>query len=449
MIDWPNSLIARLRQWPAFVQVAWSAELRDTATNYAKVFTGDFGRLLIQVAYFLVLANTLTLDAMGVFAAVLASGLILANFSGLGFGLLMFKLISARPRLAGSYLATTYTMLVATLPVAAIISLPIYFTIFDGRISPVAFAQVLFCELMLWRLVEAVIIANNASTRYAAAAAGQICGVTARALAAVGFWLSGLESIEAWAHFYFAFNLAGTILILFFFHPRVRLRFSAKATWGRMRDAAWLGFSNFLMSAQNEADKIVVLGLVDARAAGIYAISIRVIELIAVPVRTFYTLYTRRLVRQGTGIVNITQNLLVEVAVFAVSTGGFLILMGLLYIQPELLGANVAKASVLYGALLFVPAFRNLCEFHLVLYFAYGRMAARALMVALIGTLRITLFVVMVVALPDMMNWGLWLNVAFASLYLLSLSAVYNVLTDRFTLHRLNYSISSMARSRP
>ncbi len=403
--------------------------MRTALTAYAKVFTGDFGRLLIQVGYFLVLANTLTLSSMGVFAAVLATGLILANFSGLGFGPLAFKLVSAKPRLAGAYMAASYAMLLATLPIVLAVSVPIYLIVFSDRLSYASFLEILICEVLLWRAIEIVIAVNYAKGRYGQAAAAQIVGVLSRAIAVVLFALSGANTVEIWARYYLVFNIVGCALVLLLLQPPARLRLNLALIRGRLRDAMLLGFRNFLMSFQNEIDKVAVLALIDARTAGIYAISIRVLELIAVPIRTFYTLYTRKLVTGGKRAFDAARNLLLEAGVFIIATTGFLILMGMLAVFPNLLGSNVAAAYLLYGTLIFLPAFRCLAELHLVLYFAYGHMATRAAMVGLLGSFRTLLFVTILMLVPNVHDWGLWFNLMFAGLYVLSAVVAYAVLT--------------------
>ena len=45
----------------------------------------------------------------------------------------------------------------------------------------------------------------------------------------------------------------------------------------------------------DEIDKLVMLSLADQRTVGIYAISTRIIDFTAVPIRSFYVLYSRKL----------------------------------------------------------------------------------------------------------------------------------------------------------
>lgn len=73
--------------------------LRRAMGNYCQLLAGTVSRVGLQAVYFFVLANTLSLSAMGIFASALAAGLMIASFSGLGFGSLAFRAAAGRPRL--------------------------------------------------------------------------------------------------------------------------------------------------------------------------------------------------------------------------------------------------------------------------------------------------------------------------------------------------------------
>ena len=71
---------------------------RRAVESYCQLLAGTFSRVGLQAVYFVVLANTLSLSAMGIFASVSAAGLMIASFSGLGFGSLSFRAAAGRPR---------------------------------------------------------------------------------------------------------------------------------------------------------------------------------------------------------------------------------------------------------------------------------------------------------------------------------------------------------------
>ncbi len=97
--------------------------------------------------------------------------------------------------------------------------------------------------------------------------------------------------------------------------------------------------------SQNEIDKVVMLSLADQRTVGIYAIASRIIDFTSVPIRTFYVLYTRKLILEGRSSSRIGRSLGVEIMIALISTTAFAGLLAVLTIWPGLLGHNVASAT--------------------------------------------------------------------------------------------------------
>ena len=71
--------------------------------------------------------------------------------------------------------------------------------------------------------------------------------------------------------------------------------------------------------SQNEIDKVVMLSLADQRTVGIYAISSRIIDFTSVPIRSFYVLYTRKLIIEGRSSNRIGRSFSVEMIIGLVS----------------------------------------------------------------------------------------------------------------------------------
>src|ERR1700758_3225745 len=73
--------------------------------NYLQVFAGTGVRLGLQAVYFFVLANTLSLRDMGVFASASSTGIMIGCFSGFGFASLAFRASAGKRRTRGGHLA--------------------------------------------------------------------------------------------------------------------------------------------------------------------------------------------------------------------------------------------------------------------------------------------------------------------------------------------------------
>jgi hypothetical protein len=99
------------------------ARWRRAAVSYLQVLAGSFGRLGVQAVYFLVLANTLPLGDMGVFASTCAAGIMIGCFVGLGFSSFAFRAAAGRRGTLGAYMALVYATGAATVPFGLLVAL--------------------------------------------------------------------------------------------------------------------------------------------------------------------------------------------------------------------------------------------------------------------------------------------------------------------------------------
>jgi O-antigen/teichoic acid export membrane protein len=266
---------------------------------------------------------------------------------------------------------------------------------------------------------------NNGLGRYASASLVISLGSALRTAGAVVFAASSRHDVETWAAIYFAFNLAGMALAVAIYQPRVRLRWRRQVFFGRLRDGLLFSVAYCASIAQNEIDKLVMLSLADQRTVGIYAISTRIIDFTSVPIRSFYVLYSRKLIIEGRQRNQIGRSLAVEALIALISTAGLSALLVTLAIWPDLLGHNVAVATQLFGVLLAVPAFKNLLEYHAELFFVYQHMTVRAVLATVQVGLKATALALLLIRFDDIAQWGIWLNVVYLGLYAFSAVSVY------------------------
>lgn len=406
-------------------------DLRREAVNYCKLMSGTLGRMALQALYFFVLANALTLAELGLFASASAVGLMLASFSGLGFGGLAFRAAAGQPRLLGSYLGAYFAGLCLTVPLGLALAVPVWLLVFRDAVPLTVFVAILLVEMAVWRSLEVLAQAQAGLGRYGTGSLMTTLGASIRAGGAL--LLLGMGGgLERWAAIYFVTNLLALVVVWCFLRPPVTLRLRVRLLRARLRDGLMFAVSYFALHAQGQADKVIVLSLADARLAGIYAIATRLVEFTALPLRSFYTLYTRRLIGEGRRIRNAVRRIfLMEAAILGISTLGFLVLVAILWHWPDLLGANIASAVPLLALMLAVPAFRNLLEFHGELYFVGGRMTARAVVAVGLVLLGSGALALLLWSTHDITRVGLWLNAIYAGLYGLSALALFKCVTGR------------------
>jgi O-antigen/teichoic acid export membrane protein len=291
-----------------------------------------------------------------------------------------------------------------------------------------AFTLVMLGEALAWRLLEVVAIINNGMRRFGRAAALVLVGSAIRTLAAIGFWLVGDVSLVAWSTWYLAANALSALIAFGFFLPRLRLRFRPALYPRRMRDALGAGLADIVFYLQAELDKLLVLSLAGPRMAGLYAIAMRIIDLTAMPVRSFNQLVMQKAMVERAAPRGLWRRALNEVGIALVSVGALLAVIILLWWKPDLLGRNIGQAGSLLPVLVAVPALRNLTEYHAELLYAAERTVLRALLLAAVAMLKAGLIAAAIFALGPEGGWPAWLNMVFLATYVLSASVTYGAL---------------------
>jgi len=401
------------------------ADLARIAANYIRVLAGTGGRLVLLAVYFLALANTLTLADMGNFAAASAIANMIGAFNGFGFAAIAFQAAAGRRRLLRPYYGIFLISSAATLPIGLAISMPFYFAIFKDAMPLHTFMMIMVADFFMYRLCEGLLKIRNGLGDFSHASWLSVVMTIFRATGALLFAAMGGGSLETWGTIYFVANAVTVIATFALFAPRIRVTWKGRLFIKKFRGAMLFSFSSLTFDMQTEIDKVMVFTLAGDRAAGIYAIFMRVIELAVIPARTFYVLYSRKLIRESRISVAVARNLLIEAGIFAVTFASYLVFLGVLSVKPNLLGSNVEIARQLFSVALLVPALKSMMEFHSELYFAYGKLATQAAAAIGLVSLKTALIAGVLLMTHDVPAFGFWLNWVFAIIYVLSALIVY------------------------
>ena len=178
-------------------------------------------------------------------------------------------------------------------------------------------------------------------------------------------------------------------------------------------------------TTQSELDKLIATLLVDGRTAGIYAISMRVLDLTSVPVRGFLALLVREIMRNGRQRSKWSAGLLIEAGLAAISLLGFALIALVLTEEPTILGHQVAEAASLFMFMPLVPPLKNLQEYHGELFFAWRRMDVRAFTAVLLTVMKAALTVIIFLTARDLRHMGLLFNLSFAVTYAASAAILF------------------------
>ncbi|MBA3448907.1 MAG: lipopolysaccharide biosynthesis protein [Pseudaminobacter sp.] len=416
------------RQRPLARVGALLSARRGLLRDYFAAMSGAAGRLVFSLIYFVALANTLSISDFGLFATASAAGVMLSRILAFGFISALYRTATIRPNLIGVFTAGFLALALASLPILAAASYLVYLLFFANELALSIFAMVVLAEALFWRPFETVIIVNNGLGRFGRAAGLTIFGTLLRATGAAVFWFQPESTLSTWAGIYVFVNLLAVIVGFGFFYPRQRLRFRAALYRRRLADSLYVAGAEVLFYLQMEFDKLLVLALGGPTLAGIYAIVMRLVDLTAIPIRTFSMMLVQRMMRAPEMLSRLPIRIGIEAGIFVVSTAALFCLAVVLYFFPAALGRNVAQAASLIGLALCIPGLRNLVEYQAELLFARGQTLIRAVNLALLAGAK-GVFMVGVMSRSVDTEGFIWsLNAVFIGLYILSTALTYAAL---------------------
>lgn len=396
--------------------------------DYMAAISGAGGRLVFSLVYFIFLANTLSIADFGVFATASAAGVMLSRILGFGFISTLYRVATVKPRLIGTFTGGFLLLSALSLPVLALAGWLVHALFFEGTLGLSVFAIVIVAEALLWRPVELVIIVNNGLGSFGRASVLAIAGTAARSAAAVLFTLHATHSLADWSIYYLCANAVIAVLAFGFFYPRQRIRFHPRLYWRRLADSLYVAGAEVLFYLQMEFDKFVVLLLGGAELAGVYAVIMRLVDLTAIPIRTFTMMLVQKMMRAPAMLSSLKLRAGIEIAIFAVSTAALCSLALVLYIFPNALGRNIAQAAGLVILALTIPGARNLVEYQAELLFARGQTFLRAINLALLAAAKAVLLAFVLSKTADAAELIWTLNGVFAVLYAISAALTYSAL---------------------
>ncbi len=399
------------------------------AGKYVRALSGDGARVFIQLFYFYLVANTLTIAEFGLFATASSVGIVLSRLSGFGFLSPLYRIATVKPQLIGAYTGGYLLAVALSLPLVMLIGWLTHLWLFPAAMPLAVFAMIVAAEVLCWRSLEAVINVNKGLERFGRASIVIVFGFSVKAAAALALALAAEPDLALWARYYLVAQALMAAAAFVLFYPRQRLRLPLRLFRRRIPDALSVSGAEILFYLQNELDKLIVLALGGPVAAGLYAIVMRLVDLTAMPVRTFSTLLTQRLMRRPDLMAGTRRRVAFEAGIFVVSTAGLLAMVAVFAIKPDILGANVAQAAPLLIALLFVPALRNLIEYQAELLYGRGQTFRRLVLYGAVGALKAALMIGLIGQGLAIEQWLVWVNAIFAALYAVSFFYTYRGLS--------------------
>lgn len=259
-------------------------------------------RLLMLAAWVIVAARALGPDGYGTFAGVVGLATVLAGFSGLGIGLLMYQRVAIVPTEFGHRWRQTVVATLAGGLVLALVFVPVS-QLLIGSMERGIVVLVAASEIFLFPLVGASAFAFAAHDRMGWAAALPAISAALRLLAALLFLDSTLShDLGHYLWYHIVASAAGSLVAFVCVHRILRPGRAALSI--RNSDLAE-GFSFaivwFTGNAMSSLDKSLVLRIGGSAMSGFYASAYRFASVLAMPVDALVMSATPRLFRAGAG----------------------------------------------------------------------------------------------------------------------------------------------------
>ncbi len=393
---------------------------------YLSMTGGSAGRLVLSLVYFICVANGLSIAEFGLFSTASATGIMISRVLAFGFMSPLYRVATVKPRLVGTYSLGFAAGALLSLPLIVALALAVYYAVFAQDMALWVFAAFMAAEILFWRGLEVVVIVLNGLGRFGRAALLVVVGTGIRTLAALAFSLPhGAASLATWSLLYLTANAVCLAIALILFFPKVRLRWRPKLYLRRWADSVTVAGAEVLFYVQSEFDKIAVLAIGGPEVSGIYAIIMRLADLTALPVRSFNTLLVQKIMRTPETIGSWRLRLILEALIAAVSCAAITAMAVYLRIIPNGLGNNVAQVAPWLMAVLLVPAFRNLVEYHSELLYATGHTIRRIFNLVVAGVLKVALLAAVLKTSTDVSHWAPLLNGVYLALYAASFVLTY------------------------
>ena len=263
---------------------------------------GQGFRLVIQAAYFVLIARSLGPDAYGAFVTVVAMAALLGPFSGLGTANLFIKNVRSGKRVAAICWGNGILLIVVSGTLLSALGLGLSLML-QLKTSPFVVIMVCISDLVSLKVTELAAFGFTALDRMTQTSIQSVV-VSLLRLAGIAVLIVTVHpvTLDRWVVVYLLTSLLGTAYAVV----------KGWQLWGRpatnvqalREDAAEGVFFSIAGSATtvyNDIDKIMLSRLADLSATGVYAAAYRVIDVTMTPVRSLAAAAYPQFFRKGVG----------------------------------------------------------------------------------------------------------------------------------------------------
>lgn len=323
---------------------------------------GQLSRVVVQGAYFVLIARSLGPDQYGLFVGVVAIVAVAAPFATLGAGNVLIRRVSLDPSQFSLTLGNALVITLASSGVLVGLTCLISVRTLPGAGVASIVALVAVSDLLLARLIDLAGQAYCALERLDRTAQLLVLpAVTRLAGAALLSAVNSKGTAASWARLYAACSLAAVgVTALAVRYELTRPSVARNEIGATVREGSYFSVALASQTVYNDIDKTMLARLASTAATGVYGAAYRVIDMAFAPIRALlastYTSYFRAGAEGLSSSVRLSRKLLPAMVAYGLISGALLFLLAPLL--PAVLGQDFRGVVSATRWLALLPAIR-------------------------------------------------------------------------------------------
>ena len=306
--------------------------------------------VLVQAAYFIVLARSLGAENYGSFVGVSALASLLSPFVALGSDDILVKQVSINRAVFSSYWGNTLLILLLNSILITSCLLLISGLIFPDNVSLLAIAFILIADLLCLNLqdasnkaMRAVGLVNKAAQLIVLTTVGKLLAILAIISFLNNFDFSLTVDIKIWSIFYFASSLLVSLFAILTINKMViKPKLMLSRIKSDIRQGIYFSLGMSANNINNNIDKTMLVKMATLDATGVYGSAYRFINIGDVPMLALFNATYPRFFQHGSvgwhNCLNFARKLLPIILVYGIFS--FVAFQAFAPIVPQILGAE-------------------------------------------------------------------------------------------------------------
>jgi O-antigen/teichoic acid export membrane protein len=358
------------------------------------LLVGKGMRLVLQAAYFVIIARTLGVANYGAFVGTTALVAIVSPFVGLGIDTLLLKNVAKDRNLFREYWGNALWMVLVT-GIGLMSVLALVRPIVLPSISPLLISLVAVSDLIFGSITNIAIRAFQAVDRLNISAQIHISIMFMKVLAAFSLMYFFSEPNPlGWAWLYLASSIISAFLAAILVHhllgpPKLALA----RIMPELKEGIYFSISTSAYTIYNDIDKTMLARLSTLAATGIYAAAYRLIDVASIPVMSMAGAAYADFFRKGKDGIGATiafaKPLVLTTAAYSIVAGMGLIILA--PVVPHILGAEYINVVDALRWLAPIPLFRGMQHFGGDILSGTGFQSVRSLIEVIISVFNISI----------------------------------------------------------